>query len=136
MKRFLSTNYSESAFNLAMLLIRLSFGLLILTDHGLAKLTHFGNYENNFSDPLHIGHRLSLVLAIFAEVVCSLLLVLGLLSRFAALVLIINMSVAAILVHKGQSMIIHEPALLYLTAFLSVLLVGPGKISVDSAMGK
>ncbi|HZE83270.1 MAG TPA: DoxX family protein [Puia sp.] len=136
MKKFLSTNYSESAFNLAVLLLRLSFGLILLIDHGLAKLTHFGSQETIFFDPFHIGHRWSLVLVIFAEVFCSILLVLGLFTRFAALVLVISMATATVLFHKGQSLSVHEPSLLYLTAFFSILLVGPGKISVDSAMGK
>jgi putative oxidoreductase len=136
MKKFLSTNYSESAFNLGMLLIRLSFGLLLCVDHGLAKLQHFGNQEAIFFDPFHIGHRWSLILTVFAEVFCSILLVLGLFTRLAALVLVIEMAVAAVLFHKGQSLSLHEPALLYMTAFISILLVGPGKISVDSAMGK
>src|SRR5258708_3185305 len=102
MKKFLSTNYSESAFNLAMLLLRLSFGLLICLDHGLAKLMHFSNQESIFFDPFHIGHRWSLVLVIFAEVFCSIMLVLGLFTRVAALVLALEMAVAAVLFHKGQ----------------------------------
>src|SRR5882762_3493269 len=121
MKKFLSTNYSESAFNLAILLLRVSFGLILFIDHGLAKLTHFSNQEAIFFDPFHIGHRWSLVLVIFAEVFCSILLVLGLFTRFAALVLVISMATAAILFHRGQSLSLHEPALLYLTVFFSIL---------------
>jgi putative oxidoreductase len=136
MKKFLSTDYSQSAFNLATLLLRVGFGLLICIDHGLAKLMHFSNQEAIFFDPFHIGHRWSLVLTLFAEVFCSILLVLGLFTRVAALVLVIEMAVAAVLFHKGQSLSLHEPALLYLAAFFSILLVGPGRISVDGAMGK
>lgn len=136
MKKFLSTNYSESAFNLAVLLVRLTFGLLICIDHGFPKLTHFSNQQYIFFDPFHIGHRWSLVLVIFAEVFCALLLVLGLFTRIAALVLVISSAVAVVLFHKGQPLAQHEPALLYLAAFFFILLVGPGKISVDGMMGK
>ena len=31
---------------------------------------------------------------------------------------------------------VHEQAYLYLAAFVAILLVGPGRISVDGAMGK
>lgn len=136
MKKFLSTAYSETSFNLAALLLRLAFGLLICIDHGFSKLMHFNNQQSIFFDPFHIGHRWSLVLVLIAEVLCALLLVLGLLTRLAALVLVIEMAVAAFLFHKGQALSMQEPALLYLAAFFSILLIGPGRYSVDSAMGK
>ncbi len=136
MKKFFSTNYSENAFNIATLLLRLSFGLLICIDHGLQKLIHFSGQQVIFFDPFHIGHRWSLVLVIVAEIFCALLLVLGLFTRLAALVLVIELAIAVFLFHKGQSIAEHELGIVYLTAFFSLLLVGPGKISVDGAMGK
>jgi putative oxidoreductase len=136
MKKFLSTAYTETSFNLAALFLRLTFGLLICVDHGFSKMMHFSGQQYIFFDPFHIGHRWSLVLVIFAEIFCALLLVLGLFTRVAALVLVISMSVAALLFHKGQSIEQHEQALLYLTAFFAILLVGPGRISVDGMMGK
>jgi putative oxidoreductase len=136
MKKFLSTQYSETAFNVASLLLRLTFGLLLCINHGFEKLLHFSKLEYTFADPFHIGHRWTLVCSIFAEVFCSLLLTLGLFTRVAALLLVINMSVAAFIIHKDQSLSIHEPALLYLSAFFAILMVGPGRISVDGMMGK
>ncbi|HEY4060704.1 MAG TPA: DoxX family protein [Puia sp.] len=136
MKRFLSTAYSENAFNLAALVLRLTTGLLVCIMYGFDKMMHFGNLQSVFPDPLHIGHRWSLVLVIFAEVFCGLLLVLGLFTRFAALVLVISMGVAAFLVHKGHIQAGHEQVYLYLAAFFSLLMTGPGRISVDGMMGK
>jgi putative oxidoreductase len=136
MKRFFSTDYTETSFNLASLLLRLTFGLLLCLHHGFDKLMHFSSLQGSFPDPLHIGHRWSLVLVLFAEVFCALLLVLGLFTRAAALVLVINMAVAAWVLHKGQPLPKVELPLLYLIPFFSILLVGPGKISVDGMMGK
>jgi putative oxidoreductase len=136
MKKFFSTNYSQTSFNVAALLLRLCFGGLICLNHGLSKLKHFGTMQGSFSDPLHVGHTVSLVLVVFAEVFCALLLVVGLFTRFAALVLVINLAVAAFIVLKGQTMETHEPAFLYLTAFSAILLIGPGRMSVDGMMGK
>jgi putative oxidoreductase len=136
MKKFLSTAYSGNSFNLASLLLRLTFGLLLCINHGFPKLMHFSNQQAIFFDPFHIGHKWSLVLVLFAEIFCALLLVLGLFTRFAALVLVIDMAVAAVLFHKGQSLSLHEPALLYLAVFSSLLLVGPGRFSVDGMMGR
>jgi putative oxidoreductase len=136
MKKFLSTDFTDTSFNLASLTLRLAFGLLICVDHGFQKLMHFNTQEVIFFDPFHIGHRWSLVLALFAEIFCALLLVLGLFTRVAALVLVIFMAVAVFLFHKGQPLAQHEPGLVYLAAFFAILLVGPGKISVDGMMGK
>jgi hypothetical protein len=67
MKKFLSTAYSETAFNVATLVLRLTFGLMVLILYGFDKIMHFSNLRVIFPDPLHIGHRWSLVLVIFAE---------------------------------------------------------------------
>jgi putative oxidoreductase len=136
MKKFFSTQCSDGAFNLGTFVLRATFGLLLLIDHGLGKITHFSEYEYTFYNFLNIGHRWSLVLCIFAEVVCAGLIALGLFTRFAALVLVINFSVASFLALKGQPLEHREVALVFLAGFVSLLMMGPGKYSVDGAMGK
>jgi putative oxidoreductase len=136
MKKFFSTQYSGGAFNIAVLALRLTFGLFLLLIHGMDKITHFSKYEYTFLNFLNIGHRWSLVLCIFAEVFCAGLVVLGLFTRFAALVLVINFSVAAFIALKGQSLEVHQVAVCYLSVFFALLLTGPGRFSVDGAMGK
>jgi putative oxidoreductase len=134
--KFFSTQCSDGAFNLGALILRVAFGLLLLIDHGLGKITHFSDYEYTFFNFLNIGHRWSLVLCIFAEVVCAGLLTLGLFTRLAALVLVVNFGVASFMAMKGQTLEHRELPLLFLAAFLTLLLTGPGKYSVDGAMGK
>jgi putative oxidoreductase len=136
MKKIMSTNYSTAAFNIATLFLRATFGILMFLDHGLAKLNKFSEMQNMFPDPLHVGHRFSLILSIFAEVVCSLLLVLGLFSRFAAFILVIDVTVAIFLVHLGQPVDKFELAILYSATYFSLILIGPGKISVDGMSGR
>src|ERR1700683_2083654 len=101
MKKLLSIRYTETAFNIGTFMLRISFGLLLFFNHGFPKLTHFSELSHTFFDPFHIGHRWSLILSLFAEVFASLLLVLGLFSRIAAFILVINMSVAVFLANKG-----------------------------------
>jgi putative oxidoreductase len=140
MKKFFSTQYSEGAFNVAMLALRLAFGLILCFYYGIDKLRNFGHLQYVFPDPFHFGHRIALALVVFAELLCGVLVALGLFTRFAALVLVIEMSVAEFWAHKGHiatmNGVLHEQAWLYLTAFFAILLVGPGRISVDGAMGK
>lgn len=140
MKKFFSTAYGAGAFNVAILALRLAFGLILCFYYGIDKLKNFGHLEYVFPDPFHFGHRISLVLVIFAELLCSLLIALGLFTRFAALVAVISMAVAEFWANKGHvgmsAGMPHEQAYLYLVAFFVILLVGPGRISVDGAMGK
>jgi putative oxidoreductase len=132
-KLFAPANESSSA-NCALLVLRLWLGLTILLNHGWGKLSKFQSMSGSFADPLGIGHTASLSLAVFAEVVAALLLILGLFTRFGALVLSINMAVAFIKVHhlalKGDHS--GELAFIYLAGFIAILLAGPGRFSLDS----
>jgi len=135
MKRLLSTNYSTAAFNLATLLLRLGMGGLMLP-HGYDKLIHFNQYRGKFINFLGMGTTLSLALAIFAEFFCAMFLVMGLFSRIVLIPLIIGISVALFKAHHGQIFGDGEHAGLFLFGFLALLLLGPGKISVDGMTGK
>jgi len=135
MKKFLSTIIQESAFNLAVLLLRLSFGLDPPHRSRPGQTDAFGSQETIFFDPFHIGHRWSLVLVISPKFFARSCWCWGLFTRFAALVLVISMATATVLFHKGQSLSVHEPSLLYLTAFLLHLLVGPGRSASTARWG-
>jgi len=136
MKKLLSTRYTDTAFNIATLVLRATFGILIFLNHGLPKLHKFGELQSTFFDPLHIGHRWSLILVLFAEIVCGLLLALGLFTRLAAFALFVDMFVAVFVFHKGQVITQDELTIFFMAAFFAVLLVGPGKYSVDGMTGK
>ena len=135
MKKLLSTKYSASAFNIAMLLLRVGFAGMMLP-HGFDKLVNFQDVEKQMLNFMGIGTTISLALLIFAEFFCSLFVLLGLFTRLATIPLIIAMSVAVMKAHKGQVFGEGEHAAMYVVGFLVLLLVGPGKISADGMMGK
>jgi len=136
MKRILSTAYSDGLFNLGTFLLRACLGILMFVDHGLPKIFHFSELQHNFFNFLHLGSAFSLVLSIIAEVFAAGLLVLGLFSRMAAILLLIDLGVAIFLVHYGQPVVRFEGAIIFFAGFLMILLVGPGKFSVDAFAGK
>jgi putative oxidoreductase len=106
--------------------LRLWLGLSLLVLHGWGKLTSFSKMSGQFPDPLGIGSPASLVLALFAEVVCALLIAFGLFTRFAAAVLAINMVTAFLLVHKAVLSGPHsgELAFIYLAGWVTLLIAG------------
>lgn len=135
MKKLLSSKYSAGAFSTAMLVLRLGMGVLMLM-HGYGKLVHFAKYQNDFMNFLGIGSTMSLALVVFAEFFCSLFLILGLFTRLATIPLIIATCVMVFKVHKGEIFGDGEHAALYLIGYIVLLLVGPGKASVDGMIGK
>jgi putative oxidoreductase len=118
--------------DLAALAIRIGAGGMMLT-HGIPKIGRFlAEGPIRFADPFGLGPEISLGLAIFAEVACAILVLVGFKTRLATLPLIITMLVAAFYAHADDPFGKKEPALLFLTLFLSVLLMGPGKYAIDS----
>src|SRR5690349_5077604 len=128
MKKLFSTAYSETAFNIALLVLRAGMGVLMVP-YGYQKLIHFADRKDKFMNFLGIGSTVSLILVIFAEVICSSLLILGLMSRFAAFVLVVLTSVIVLKASHGDVFGDGEKPTLFLLGFLTVLLVGPGKYS-------
>jgi putative oxidoreductase len=110
--------------------LRMAFGVIMLT-HGIPKWINYGNLSESFPDPLGLGSSMSMALVIFAEVICSVFLVIGFVTRITVIPLIINMLVAAFVVHGDDPFPRKEMALLYLLAYLSLLFTGGGKYSLD-----
>ena len=135
MRKLLSTKYSAGAFSAAMLILRLGLGIFMM-HHGYQKLIHFGDMQAKFMNFMGIGSSASLALLIFAEFFCSLFLILGLFTRLAAIPLIIATCVMVFKAHNGDVFGDGETAALYLTGYLVLLFVGPGRVSVDSMIGK
>ncbi len=134
MKKLLSTKYSKNGFNIAMLLLRLTMGLLMMS-HGYQKLLNFAETKNTFMNFMGMGSSMSLALVIFAEFFCALFLILGLLTRGVVIPLIITMFVAVYKAHNLDFMGDGEMATLYLGGFLTLLILGPGRVSVDGMTG-
>lgn len=130
----MSTNYSAGAFNVSMFLIRLVFGVLMMSN-GYEKLIGFSGMKNDFMNFMGIGSTTSLILVVFAEFFCALFLILGLFTRLSAIPLVICMGVALFKAHNMDILGDGSSATLYLGAYLTILLLGPGKFSVDGFSG-
>jgi putative oxidoreductase len=134
MKKLLSTKYSETSWNLGLLIMRLASGGLMMY-HGFQKMTDFSSVRG--MNQL-FGSPTDGVLVVFAELFCAALLVMGLFTRFALIPLIITMGVAFFKAHNGVIFGEHggEMALLYMCAYIALLLTGPGKYSIDKMIAK
>ena len=126
-----SSKTKETLSNIVLLIIRLGSAALMLT-HGWPKaMKLIDGGEIKFSDPFGIGITLSLVLAVFAEVICATLVGIGLKTRLATIPLIITMLTAGFIFHSADPIAVKEKAFLYVMIYLVILLKGAGKFSVD-----
>lgn len=121
------------------LLARLIVGVIMLA-HGYQKLTAIGPGqfgvalgELGVPAPIVMGYVVT-----FTELIGGALLIIGLLSRLAALALTTTLAVAIALSHWGDPLIspasggtAKELPLALIAGFLVVLFTGPGALSLD-----
>ena len=133
----ISQGVKNTMTDLGLLILRLGAAFLLIGGHGWDKFANFNANLDKMVDPLGFGKQPSLILAIFAEVVCAGLVGIGLLTRVTAITVAIFFVVAAFVVHQehplfvAQGMPAKEFALLYLVMFLTLVFTGPGRYSAD-----
>lgn len=125
--------------------LRVSIGAMMAIGHGWGKLVKFQDGVQGFPRPAiwplsQMSHEVSKAFAVFAELGCGALLVLGLATRPAAFMLGFTMVVAAFQIHASGPWFLpgagaKEPALLYLAVCLTLIFTGAGNYSLDRALG-
>ena len=133
MKKLLTLEFLPLNSDLGLLILRVVFGLSLLWFHGWGKLTRLLSGSAAVPDVLGIGAMPTTVLAVFAEIVCATLVTIGLWTRFASVFVVATTGCAFVLAHKMAITGMHngEMPLLFLAAYLTILLAGPGRYSFD-----
>ena len=130
---FIAPYIKSDKVNWSSLILRVGLGALMIP-HGYVKLTRFDGLSERFMDFMGLGSYTSLVLAIFAELVCSILLILGFTTRAILIPLIITMLTAAFIAHAGDPLGDKEHSLMYLIGYLAIFIMGAGKYSIDALL--
>lgn len=128
--------------DLGLLLIRLMVGIL-MAFYGYEKLTHFSEMaQSDFWSKdvsfLGMSGKISLALTIFAELFCSLLLILGLFTRVSLVFLLFCMGYIFTIVFsfeilsKGDNGYKFNDAFVYFIIYLGLFFTGSGKYSLDN----
>ena len=137
--KFLSTErWNDSA----IFFMRIFAGVLMLI-HGIGKINNYEMLFTTFPDPLGIGSEASLVLIIGAETICSLLLIVGLFVRPAALILADDVirtarcrqpgdqCVHPFLAVPGEPFAAHELSFVYMGIYVMLVISGGMRYSLD-----
>jgi putative oxidoreductase len=130
--------------NFGLLLIRLIIGLL-MAFYGYEKFIHFNEmaasdfWMKNVSF-LGTSSKIALGLTIFAELVCSILLILGLFTRISLFFLLFCMGWIFLVIFpfsildKGDNGYQFNDAFVYFMIYLGLFFTGPGKYSLDAKL--
>lgn len=137
--RFLTAGGSHQDAGLLVLRVVIAGSLLI--KHGFEKVFTFSTMAQHFPDPIHIGPVPSLVIAMIGDFVCSILIMMGLATRWAALYSFCSLFVAWAFVHhfaflSKQQGGHGELIVLFLGAMLALALTGAGRYSLDYVLTK
>jgi len=130
--KIFSTAQNKGFTNIMLFIIRAAVSCFMLV-HGIGKwkMLMSGADTSMFPDPLGVGHTASLSLAVFAEVICSILLFVGFATRLVVFPLIITMIIAVFIVHGADGFQERELGSLYLLIYLLLFVTGSGKYSID-----
>lgn len=134
---FRTTGYSYT--NLGRLFLRLFVGIMLM-QFGIRQIARFYDTRYLFPSVLGMDSEVSLIVMICIEVVCSLFIMFGFLTRLMILPPFVAMIIAEY--HLLHDFIGQAPYLLdwqqqgylpimFLGIYFFLMLVGPGKISVD-----
>jgi len=120
--------------DIGLLYARLAGAALLLWVHGLPKLLHWQHELANIEDPLHLGGGVTLACALFAEVVCPVLVAIGLFTRLASLPVLFLLLVSMVLVHPDWTIADGQFGWLLIIVFGTLALGGGGRFSVDAKL--
>ena len=118
--------------DLGLLFLRVSGAMFLLWVHGLPKLLNYSEQLKVIEDPFHLGANITLLLAIFAEVLCPLLIIAGVLVRLACLPILSVLLIALLVVHPEWTLFEAQFGWLLLIIFTTLLIGGPGRLLAAS----
>lgn len=134
MKKLFSASYNANNIHIGLLVLRIAIGMLMLV-HGVPKMMAlFSGEAIQFPAVFGLSPALSMSLAVFAEVICSLMLIIGLGTRAATIPLLVTMMVAVFYIHREDPFATQELGLHYLLSYLLLLIAGPGRYSLDQVL--
>ncbi|MDT8415449.1 MAG: DoxX family protein [Flavobacteriaceae bacterium] len=116
--------------HLVLALLRISFSAMLMT-HGYGKLTRLISGDFQFANPIGIGELPTLVLAILAEFVAPIFIIVGYKTKWATVLPMFTMLTAALIVHLSDPFARKEHGLLFFFGFLTVYAFGAGRFSID-----
>lgn len=154
--RLLRVDENSRATDIGLLIIRITVCACLFYHHGQEKFTHFHHLIGRPLDPLGIGVVPSVIFAGFTDGICSLFVLSGLFSRFAAFFQLVCLNVVWWVMDHGVQHLFNLPIAaggrsarslhplhsipnymnvsMYILGFLVIFITGPGRYSLDKVL--
>lgn len=153
--RLYRVDENSKATDIGLLLIRVMFALCLFYHHGAEKFYDFHTLVHHPLDPVGIGVVPSVLFAGLSDGVCSLMVLFGFFSRYAAFIILICLNTVWWIMDHGLQRLLGMPVPpragapavqmlhvvhsmpnvmnvpMYITGALVVFIAGPGRYSVD-----
>lgn len=127
--RFLRKGFKAEV-NIAILFLRFFVGFMMLT-HAIDKIENFGVIAEGFPTPFGLNSWVALSLITFVEFVGSIMIIAGIFTRIAALVLALSMITAAFFTFPEFILKQSELAMMYLAVYIVLFITGGGRFTID-----
>jgi putative oxidoreductase len=134
LRLLVSVDPSPRQIDIALFVLRALPSLMLIILHGGKKIMHWSTEVQTFDDPFGMGHLMSLLLALGAEVGCSSLVLLGLFTRLAAAPIIFTLLMVFVVRNGGDAEADPQLACIYAVAFVTIAIAGPGRFSADARL--
>lgn len=135
-KLIISSDLSSPLYNFALLFFRVAVATELIVVHGLKKIGIGVAVAEVIPNPLGFPEALNSFIAIAANVYLPVLVVLGLFTRLAALPALAVTATGYFIMHGHDSLIERDIPFMFSVALLTIVMLGGGKYSLDSYLGK
>lgn len=130
----LHSHIESSVNDLALLAFRVAVSAQLIVVHGLKKLGIGVTQAENVPNPLHLPQAINQIFATSANVIFPLFIIFGVLTRLATLPILAVTLTGYFIVHGSDPLPERDVPFMYSIVFLLILILGPGKYSIDNIL--
>lgn len=134
--RLMQSNVGSNRNNRALLFFRTIVCLELIIVHGLKKLGVGVEIPEVVPNPLGLPETLNFIFATCANILFPTFIIFGIFTRLSTLPVLAVTLTGYFIVHGGDSLIERDIPFMYSLCFLLILLLGPGKYSLDTMLSK
>lgn len=117
--------------DITILIFRILVSVSMINTHGMKKILDFDATVIHIPDPFGFGGEISAIIAVIANIIAPIFIILGLGTRLAALQILSVTLVGFFIVHANDTWAVRDVPFMYSLAFALLFFFGSGKYSLD-----
>jgi len=130
--QWLRSDLGNGLNNYIIFIFRIVVSLELIVVHGLKKVGILTVKAEIVDNPFHLPYMLNDILAITANLICPLFVIVGFGTRIASIPIVIVTLTGYFIVHAGGSLAERDIPFMYSMAFLLIVFTGAGRCSLDN----